>query len=343
MVIKSLCREKRDVLPNGYRAVSLDLLMRLLAMDIGGTNSRFADCHYQSNTDFTIEQSFSIKTNQSGINSFQDLINAYETNRPNSFLNISEYHIVSIAIAGPVNGNQSSPPNIAWDVNLDDYPTLPETFLLNDFVAQATAFSIPEQQQKLVSIRVNNKCSHGASAVIGAGTGLGHCMLLPVEHQKQHYQVIASEAGQAGFIFTTHEKQLQSFILDKIKQPFATNDHIVSGSGLSLIHEFLTNKFLPAKEVFSDTNNNQETLELFSRFYARACRNFCLSSGITDKLIITGGIAAKHPRLINNEHFLDEFTHSNTHQKTLQQISIYLNQEENIGLFGACFFALFRQ
>jgi len=314
--------------------------MRLLAIDIGGTNSRFADCYYQSKTDFKIEQIFSIETNQPGINNFQDLLNAYETSKPESFLNLEKYNLVSIAVAGPVNGKQSSPPNIAWDIKLDDIPSLPEAILLNDFVAQAYAFSIPAEQKKLDKIRVHDKNHQGSIAIIGAGTGLGHSMLIPVKHKKQSYEVLASEAGQACFTFTKEEKELESFILDKTKQNYAINDLIVSGSGISLIHEFLTNRILSAKDVFLDTKNNEATLNLFSRFYARACRNYCLSSCITDKLIITGGIAAKHPELINNQYFIEELNDSITHQKILRQISIYLNKQENIGLLGACFYSL---
>lgn len=316
--------------------------MRLLAIDIGGTNSRFADCYYQSKTDFNIEQIFSIKTNQPNINSFQDLINAYETSKPESYLNSENYNLVSIAIAGPVNGKQSSPPNISWDINLDNIPSLPETVLLNDFAAQAIAFSIPDEQKKLDKIRTHNKKHQGFIAIIGAGTGLGHSMLIPVAHQNEQYQVLPSEAGQTCFTFTQDEKELESFILDKTKKKFAINDLIVSGTGISLIHEFLTKQVLSAKEVFAHTNN-KETLNLFSRFYARACRNYCLSSCITDKLIVTGGIAAKHPELINSEYFINEFENMPSHQSMLSNIDIYLNRNEDIGLLGAAYYALLQK
>ncbi len=308
-------------------------------MDIGGTNSRFADCYYQSNIDFNIEHIFSINTNQSDIKSFHDLLKSFDSNKPDSFLTSSEYDLISIAIAGPVVGKKAFPPNITWDIDLDDHPALAKTVLLNDFVAQATAFTIPHELEKLDVIREVNKTYSGATAVIGAGTGLGHSILVPVVTQINRYQIIASEAGHACFTFSKDEKELESFILDKINQKLVINDVVVSGYGLSLIHEFLTNQTLSPEEVFVDTNN-KTTLNLFSRLYARACRNYCLSSSITDKLIITGGIAAKHPEVVNNEQFIDEFEDSSTHRQILQNISIYLNKLENIGLLGACYFAL---
>jgi len=110
-----------------------------------------------------------------------------------------------------------------------------------------------------------------------------------------------------------------------------------------LIHEFITRQILPAKDVFNAMEDNQDTLNLFSGFYARACRNYCLSSYITDKLIITGGIAAKYPELINSEYFINEFENIPSHQSMLSNIDIYLNRNEDIGLLGAAYYALLQK
>jgi glucokinase len=314
--------------------------MRLLALDIGGTNSRFADCHYQSKTNFNIDQIFNLQTNQSGIHNFQDLLNAYEASKPESFLNLEDYDLISIAVAGPVaqpDGRQCSPPNIPWDIDLDDYSSLPKTVLLNDFTAQAYAFQNPEEIIKLDQIRISKNSVIGNTAIIGAGTGLGHCLLVPIE---ESYYVVPSEAGQSTFTFNIDEKELESFILNKTRKTLAINDHIVSGSGLSLIHEFFTKQSLSPETIFSDHDQNHTTLEVFSRFYARACRNYCLSSCVTDKLIISGGLAAKHPEIINSEDFSKEFELSESHRHSLENISIYMNNNENIGLIGSCFYAL---
>jgi glucokinase len=311
--------------------------MRLLAMDIGGTNSRFADCHYQSKSDFNIESYLTFKTNEIEINGFQDLLNHFNKNKPESFLNFEEYSLISIAIAGPVNGRQSFPPNISWNVDLDDIPTLPNTYLINDFVAQAYAFSIPDEVEKLELISGLGITKSDSIAIVGAGTGLGHSLLLP---DNDGYRIISSEAGHTCFTFTKNEKEIELFILNKTKRTYVINDEIISGNGISLIHEFLTGKSLSPKNVFADKENNELTLNYFSRFYGRACRNFCLSVNLPDALIITGGITAKHPEIINNGTFVNEFTSQTDYQEILTKTSILLNNNENIGLTGSIIYAL---
>ena len=313
--------------------------MKLLALDIGGTNCRFAHCHYTSVSNFQIETTFDIATRQKEINCFEELLNFYEHIKAEPFLAINEYDLISIAIAGPVFGKHSCPPNIPWDIDLEKFPSLPESFLLNDFVAQAYALLIPGEIQKLEIIKDAGNTT-GTIALVGAGTGLGHCMLVPVEDRQNDYQIYPSEAGQAAFAFTHDERELEAFILNKTRQDYVTNDRIVSGTGLSLIHEFLHGVALPAKDIFLDADNKKETLKLFSRFYGRACRNYCLSSCITGKLIISGGIAAKQPELVGSHFFLEEFENSSTHRPMLENISIYLNKKENIGLSGAVCYAL---
>ena len=319
--------------------------MRLLAIDIGGTNSRFADCHVfdsndQSNTDFEIKQSFNIDTAQPYIESFQDVIEQYNANKADSFLDFLNYDRIAIAVAGPVFGRQCSPPNISWDIDLDNIPALPNAVLLNDFVAQAYAFIQKEEIDKLVPIRKPEKPVKGNSAVIGAGTGLGHCLISPIDIEQNKYQVIASEAGQSGFTFNQDEHEIAAFFQKKTGQNFIINDSVVSGSGLSLIHEYLTGQQITAEGIFSDSDKNKQTLVWFSRFYGRACRNYCLSNCVTDKLIISGGLAAKHPELVNSECFFDEFENMDSHKYLLKNISIYLNNNENIGLLGACYYIL---
>lgn len=319
--------------------------MRLLAIDIGGTNSRFADCHIldsndQSSIDFEIKQSFNTDTVQPGIESFQDLIEQFDKNKANSFLDFLNYDSIAIAIAGPVYGRQCSPPNISWDIDLDSIPSLPHAVLLNDFVAQAYAFIQNDEIDKLVPIRKFKKPVTGNSAVIGAGTGLGHCLISPVDVEQTKYHVVASEAGQTGFTFNQDELEIAAFFQSKTGQNFINNDTVVSGSGLSLIHEYLTGEHITGKDIFFDSDKNTQTLEWFSRFYGRACRNYCLSTCVTDKLIISGGLAAKHPELIKSEFFFDDFESMDSHKHLLNNVSIYLNINENIGLLGASYFIL---
>ncbi len=305
--------------------------MKVLALDIGGTRSRFADCVASSVNDARILDSFEMATRQSHIRSFNDLLQSYEEKKSSHFANINDYDGVVVAIAGPVLGDRAVPPNIDWAIDLGQCRKLPACFLINDFAAQAQALLTSEVNDTLTDIRTTH-AAKGISAVIGAGTGLGHCLLLPAGHT---YRVLPSEAGQAGFSFVDDEQAVASFMRQQLQCKQLTNDHVVSGKGLQLLHQHLTGQQLDAAAILSDKAAHADTLNHFSRLYARACRNFCLTGLVTERLILSGGLAARHPELVSGAGFLEEFDNSPTHRSLLENIGVFLNRNEQLGLLGA--------
>ena len=107
------------------------------------------------------------------------------------------------------------------------------------------------------------------------------------------------------------------------------------------MHQFLTGKSLPPKEVAGEINAASETTHWFAKFYARDCRNYVLTTlAAGGKLFISGGVSMKNPFLIDNTTFRDEFLQgSGTAQDVLAHISVSLLQDERIGLFGAAYYA----
>ena len=78
------------------------------------------------------------------------------------------------------------------------------------------------------------------------------------------------------------------------------------------------------------------TCRWFSRFYARQCRNYCLSLlPVVDTLFVSGGVASKNPFLVDNRHFLEEFVGGTTKAQELDAIAIRLARTESLGLLGA--------
>ena len=310
-------------------------MIKRLVIDIGGTNSRFGDCTCLSHSNFKINQIFTIDTRHSDIHTFLDFINVYNSHKPEIFLTFDDYESVCIAVAGPVINNECNPPNISWNINLNNTDLNTNIVLLNDFEAQAYAFTRTEIFNDLLPIRKSKQTYKGNSAIIGAGTGLGHALISRMTNNLNEFQIIASEAGQSGFTFTENEQEIKSFFHKKLKNNWISNDKVVSGSGLALLHEFISGEHKSPKEILKKPETDNETLSLFSRFYARACRNYCLTNAVSENLILSGGIAAKHPYLVNNSSFFDEFENTSTHRNILQKISICLNKNENIGLTGA--------
>ena len=177
-------------------------------------------------------------------------------------------------------------------------------------------------------------------AVVGAGTGLGHCFMKYVKDINK-FIVNPSEAGHNIFPFNSDEIEYLNFLVKNknIKKP--TGNDIVSGDGLSYLHEFFTGEYLPADEVVKNIQKNKKTLKQFAKFSARAVKHFALSvltEGST--LFLSGGVFIKNEFLVNNEYFIDEFESCSLKDNFLPDIEILLVKNQNIALKGAAFFTL---
>jgi glucokinase len=255
-------------------------------------------------------------------------------------LNPQDADVVVAALAGPVlHGTYCKPTNLAWDV---DFSNSRERYgvrlgrLLNDFAAQAYACRTDAVAEAKViqAAKIDHSAAIGA---IGAGTGLGHCALIPTG--EGGFIAAPSEAGHTAFAFSgEREKAFELFVMEKTNKPYAFGDTVVTGLGLSLIHEFLTGEALAPKEVGARLAHSPETAEWFARFYGRACRHYALNILCFGGLYITGGVAAKNPILVTHEAFLTEFLNSPTQRAVLESIPVFHNDNENSGLYGAALF-----
>lgn len=304
----------------------------ILAADIGGTTSRFAHFTADENGGLSLVSQIWLKTAEA--DSFPSLLNNLRAS--NFPADPQSADIVGIAIAGPViAGVRSKPPLIPWEIDIShaerDYG-FRRCFLINDFIAQAFACISPagNSAEPIIS---GSPDRQSAIAVIGAGTGLGKAVLVP--DGRGGYNANPSEGAHACFPFIG-EKELafQLFLLNMHKTRCATYNHVVSGSGLSAIHEFLAGRHLEPAQVVEQFPNHTETLAWFAGFYGRACRDFALETLSLGGLYIAGGIAAKNPEIVRHESFRDEFLNSETMRHVLANMPVFLIRDQNSGLWG---------
>jgi glucokinase len=197
--------------------------------------------------------------------------------------------------------------------------------------------------------------SNGTIAIIGAGTGLGAC-ILPINNGI--HTPIASEGGHVNLPIIATDKidiQLQSFLIKK--KIYKDAEDIVSGRGIVNIYKFLLtqkNKHNPKIKLEISKKLDKEkpayitkyaledkdelcirTLELFIKYYARTARNFALTT-MCSELIIAGGIA---PKIISalQDVFVDEFVEHNVEnmRKILERTPIIVLVDPDISLYGA--------
>jgi glucokinase len=312
-------------------------MKNILAADIGGTNSRFAHFTLDEKGNLALVNTRWLKTRHSNsLSHLLELLNQSEFSLP-----IDQSDIAVLAVAGPIiNGVYSNPPNIPWDIDLAGglkSLSLIRCFLINDFVAQAYACRSPiiESARQIIAGQID---ASAPLAVIGAGTGLGMAALTP--DGSGGYVAIPSEGGHCVFPFESPaEFEFMQFVMDKLNAPYVETEFVVSGRGLSLVHQFLAGEKLTPAEVSAGLSHDSETLAWTARFYGRACRNYALQVLARGGVYIAGGVAAKIPLLVMHPAFEQQFTNSETMSAMLQKIPVYLNTNEESGLWGAALFA----
>ncbi len=311
--------------------------MRILAADIGGTNSRFACVEIDGPSSVSMGEPFVFPTWLDSIGSLHDLLDHFQHNAPSVIADLGQYDAVTLGVAGAVDRGKATLPNIPWDIDLASADNIHNIFLLNDFIAQAYACLDENLLDQLTPVRPGPGFGPGSIAIIGAGTGLGHAALKSFAGQRV---VIGSESGHVTFAFHgQEEKEIERFFLARAGKKWISNDDVVSGSGAALLYEFLSGDPASPAEALSAASGNTQTCDMFSRFYARACRNYCLAMHPVEKLIITGGIAAKNPHLLRSQAFSQEFNDAGHYHHLLESIPIYLNTDQALGIKGAAIHA----
>lgn len=308
-------------------------MKKILTADIGGTNSRFAYFQLQSNGSLSLAETTWLKTREA--RSFAQLLELLDATEFS--LAPAQSDVAVIAIAGPVEGGAiSNPPNINWNIDtsnaLADFG-LRRCRVINDFVAQAYACRSPiidDARQILPGATEPD----APLAVIGAGTGLGQAALIP--DGKGSFVSLPSEGGHGNFAFESQEEyEYMQFLLNEFGGEHVENETVVSGKGLSLVHQFLTGEILEPAEIADSVNRESGTFRWMARFYGRVCRLYALQVLARGGVYIAGGVAANVPELVFSPEFKKEFYKSATMDAVLRKIPVFLNSNEDSGLWGA--------
>lgn len=310
--------------------------LTLLAADIGGTSSRFAVFSEQAGR-LRLEQSVRIPTRQA--QSFNGLLDLLKQSPLSPLL--TGCRAATVAVAGAVqHGVFAKPPNIPWEIDLrrTDLSALPRRMtLINDFAAQAYACRT-DAVSNAVKINHGEAEPEATVAVVGAGTGLGHALLLPL---RDAFLALPSEAGHAAFPFVGEaERDYERFLLARTGLEYIHGDAAVSGSGLAFLHQYHFGEALEPAQAAAALTPGSPVQTWFARFYGRACRQFVLATLAMGGLFVSGGVAAKNPCLVQDAAFMAEFVNSPGYGHLLRSIPVSLNGNEDSGLWGAALCAL---
>jgi len=258
-------------------------------------------------------------------------------------------------VAGPAFGNRTQMTNLAWVVDGNAIRTefgIAHVRVVNDFAAAASGIEML-QDADLVVLQPGEPIAAAPRVVIGAGTGLGIAYL---SWAAGGYQVIAGEAGHAGFAPSTLE-QLELWRDLYASQGGVAVERVVSGPGLVRIHEFLRRReaqpAAPADAPHVGVTPAAIThgvlqlgdalcmraLDLFIACYGAVAGDHALAVMARGGVYVAGGIAPKIlPHLLAGG-FLAAFNARGSHADDVRKIPVAIVTNERVGLLGAALLA----
>jgi glucokinase len=248
------------------------------------------------------------------------------------------------AVAGPVadDGRTAALTNLPWTIDADALSSrfgLPALKLSNDFAAAALgAVAAPSTQR--VTLQEGQALSTAPCLVLGAGTGLGMAIVLP---ETGSWRVVAGEGGHVAFA-PADARQLALWSFLHARHGRVTWERVVSGPGLTAIHEFIAGVSLSPEEIASrglasPKGTERSSLDLFLAAYGAFAGDMALACLPRGGVFLAGGIAGKLLPLLREGGFLTAFNAKAEHAAIAARMPVHVATDPLLGLQGALILA----
>ena len=290
-------------------------MTKVLALDIGGTNSRIALIEFNKNKyKFLDEKIYPTKN----INKFEDIFSYFGHNAESA----------CIGFAGPVTGNKAklTNANLSIDVKrLKKKTGIKKISLINDFHANGYCINYLKKKDTLSLNKGSLK--NNVIMVIGPGTGLGKAYVI-------NDIPYPCESGQTTLGIENEDEYKILKHLNK-KNKYVYYENVLSGKGISELYEFYSGKKNIDPRIITDLKdkNAKKTLSTFTKFFARFTRDSALSL-ISCEVYLMGGITTAIPDYLKRE-FMTEFLKHRNYTHLLKKIKVKAVLNKDAGLIGA--------
>jgi len=324
-------------------------LPTILLGDIGGTNSRL---ELQAERDGGLHTVHEQTYRSEKFATFDALIDDFCALEPVKHAAL-RVEAACFSVAGPVEGRASTLTNLNWALDsrqLSARFSIPDVLLVNDFAAVGHGIA-DLGEHDLMTLQRGIPQPHGTRVVVGAGTGLGVCMLT---WQGDGYAVHPSEGGHTDFAPTN---EAQDILLANLRQAFGrvSYERVVSGPGLLRIFSVLENGGAgqPSKQL-RDAMQRQDAaaaisefaiskadpvavhaLDLFVDIYGAFAGNMALATLARGGVYIAGGIARQIAHKLADGSFVHAFTHKGRFSDFLRRYPLFIVTDPKVGLKGA--------
>ncbi|MCG5508862.1 glucokinase [Ectothiorhodospira lacustris] len=262
----------------------------------------------------------------------------------------------AFALAGPVarrdDGQQARLTNLPWQLDSRQLARdlgLPRVTLVNDF--EGIAHSLDDlPADSLHGLQQADRDPDGVRLVVGAGTGLGVCIVCPGRSGR----LIPTEAGH-GELAPADARQSRLWAAVTRQEGRCSREHLLSGRGINRIARFLISegpqrpgKVLaeamtqpdPAPELTRLALAGSdplavETLSLFCSLYGGQTGDLALGCLPFGGVYIAGGIAPRILPLLDAGGFMTAFCHKPPMTHLLERMSVQVITDPRSGLLGA--------
>lgn len=299
--------------------------MSLVAVDVGGTNVRFAMVGVNG---LSAHHSMLCRD-------FPSLEAAFLAYRERVDFPVSA---ASIAVAGPVQGEHVDVTNNHWRFGKRDLMRalrLDNLLVVNDFTAQALAQTDPSAHGNLPILEGQGK-DEAPLLVIGPGTGLGVAALVPSPVGPVPLQ---GEGGHVGF---APQDELEVDLLRRMRAetPHVSAEHFVSGGGLETLYRLLSGgAVLPAPEIgaaaLAGDMTARRAVQVMLGMLGTVMADAILTIGCWRGAVIAGGMVAQLHPLVADSHFAARLRHDGTMGHLLADLPVWLSFDPHAGLRGA--------
>lgn len=326
--------------------------MRILAGDIGGTNTRFMLWSVQSGA--LRAEGPPVRFRNADFASLDAILERFA----DRCTGVTD---ACFGIAGPVEGRSVRLTNIphwpeiradhvAGRLNIAD-PL--RVSLINDMPAHAASLCSIERDlpDHLIAVRAGAARSTGTQVIIAPGTGLGVGMLVHDSHSGLH-RPTPTEAGHESLAVRDQAVwQLVESARRTTGDVLITREHLLSGPGLRLIYACLADperpdlERAPQGEALTDPHNRDpiaaRALDLFVRLLGELCGDCALAYLSTGGIYIAGSIANALRSRIGSSVFGEAFeqTGPQSMRALVRSIPVKLVTYEETGLLGAATYA----
>lgn len=318
--------------------------MRVLAGDVGGTKTLLALYEERDGRFTEIRRARFESAAYAGLGQIARAMLADES---------APVERAAFGIAGPVVDDTSKTTNLPWHIDaraLERELGIERVCLLNDF--HAVALGVPSlRDEDLVVLQEGEVDPTGPMAIVGAGTGLGEAVVVPVDGA---LRVLPSEGGHSDFS-PRDEDEIDLLRFLKERHGRVSVERVVSGQGIVSIYDFLVTTgraqestairrrmattdpaaVIGAAAIADEDPACARAVRMFISAYGAEAGNLALKVLPTGGLYVAGGIAPKLMPLMRGSTFLDGFRAKGRMRRLLERMRVSVIVDSNVGLYGA--------